>query len=394
MAHDEEERSHAGRRRLRRLATLLVGAVLVEYLVLPQLAGARKSLSLLGQVNPAWLVAGALLEGAAIASYAQLTRTMLPLDSRPSFRTVLAITMSTLGLSHVVPGGAAVGSSMGYRLLTGAGVRGTDAAFAIATQGIGSAVVLNVILWVGLLISVPIRGFDPLYGTAAAVGAILLATVGAAVIALTKGEERLSTIVSRIVGHLPFLDAEAVARVLGRVAVRLRTMGEDPRLLARAVTWALLNWVLDAASLWVFLAAFGHRMSIDGLIISYGLANVLAAVPITPGGLGVIETVLTATLVGFGATRGIAVLGVVSYRLLNFWLPIPLGALSYLSLRVAGGGAPERGSDELRRVTFDADKRAQRAAEWARERGVRMPGRGTGDDGARGRPGRAPEPPP
>ncbi|MCU1486974.1 MAG: hypothetical protein JWN67_3720 [Actinomycetia bacterium] len=363
--------AHGTRRRIRRIVMILVGVLVVEYLVLPQLAGARKAVSLLGQVQPGWLVAGALLEAAAIASYAELTRTLLPVDGRPGYRTLLGITLSTLGLSHVVPGGTAVGSSMGYRLLNNHGVRGADAAFALATEGIGSAVVLNVLLWFGLIVSIPARGFDPIYGTAALVGALLLAAVGAAVVLLTKGEDHLAAVVCRYADRVPFLDGQGVAIALRRVAARLRELAADPRLLARGIGWATANWLLDAASLWVFVAAFGHRMSLDGLIISYGLANVLAALPITPGGLGVVEAVLTTTLVGFGAPRGIAVLGVISYRLLNFWLPIPLGAVSYLSLRVTGG------AEELRQVTEEADEAAPRTAEWARQRGMRLPKRGS-----------------
>jgi uncharacterized protein (TIRG00374 family) len=380
MAQDDDAaRPHRTRRRIRRIVTVLVGFLVVEYLVLPQLAGARKAVHLLGQVQPGWLVAGAVLYGAAIASYAELTRTLLPVEGRPGFRTILGITFSTLGLSHVVPGGTAVGSSMGYKLLTNHGVRGADAAFALATEGIGSAVVLNVLLWVGLVVSIPARGFDPLYGSAALVGAVLLAAVGATVVLLTKGEDRLAKVVCRYADRVPFLEGEGVANALRRVAVRLRELAADRRLLGRAIGWATANWLLDAAALWVFLAAFGHRTSIDGLIISYGLANVLAALPITPGGLGVVEGVLTATLVGFGTPRGIAVLGVISYRLLNFWLPIPVGAVSYLSLRVTGG------ADELRQVTEDADESAPRPAEWAAERGVRLPKRGQG--GSRRRTG-------
>ena len=47
-----------------------------------------------------------------------------------------------------------------------------------------------------------------------------------------------------------------------------------------------------------------------------------------------IEATLTSILVGFGTSRGVATLGVVAYRLINFWLPIPLGGLAYLSLQV------------------------------------------------------------
>ena len=71
--------------------------------------------------------------------------------------------------------------------------------------------------------------------------------------------------------------------------------------------------------------------------MSYGLANVLGAIPITPGGLGIIEGVLTPSLVGFGVPRAAAVLGVLSWRLVNFWLPIPVGGLSYLSFRIWPG---------------------------------------------------------
>jgi hypothetical protein len=88
----------------------------------------------------------------------------------------------------------------------------------------------------------------------------------------------------------------------------------------------------------------------------------------------VIETVLSATLVGFGTPRGIALLGVVSWRILNFWLPIPLGALSYLSLRVRGSGEEDdRPASELRRVTEEAEEAAPRAGQWARGYGVRLP---------------------
>jgi hypothetical protein len=81
------------------------------------------------------------------------------------------------------------------------------------------------------------------------------------------------------------------------------------------------------------VAAFGHLVDIVGLFIGYGLANVLAVVPVTPGGLGIIEGVLVPSLVAFGSPRGVAIFGVISWRLVNFWLPIPVSAMTYLSLR-------------------------------------------------------------
>ena len=63
----------------------------------------------------------------------------------------------------------------------------------------------------------------------------------------------------------------------------------------------------------------------------------LAAIPVTPGGLGIVEGVLVPSLVGFGATRAVAIVAVIGYRLVNFWLPSPVGAGAYLSLRARRG---------------------------------------------------------
>ena len=107
--------------------------------------------------------------------------------------------------------------------------------------------------------------------------------------------------------------------------------------------WAAANWLLDAASLWAFVAAYGHFTAPIDLFVAYGVANVLAAVPLTPGGLGIVEAVAATSLIGFGVPAGIAWLGVISWRLFNFWLPIPVGAGAYLSLRVSrGAGLKER----------------------------------------------------
>jgi len=353
---------------------VLVALVVLEYLVLPQIAGARNSLHLLSSVSLVDLLAGVLLEAAAIAAYAKLTQAVLPFGARPGFSTVLRIDLATMAASHIVPGGSAAGAGLGYRLLTGVGVQGTDAGFALATQGLGSAIVLNVLLWLGLLVSIPRRGFNPLYGTAAIVGSLLIGGFAVAVLLLTRGEDRVATVVCRVADRIPMLDGEGVSSVLHRVAERLRVLGADRGLLLKATLWASANWMLDAASLWVFVAAFGYRANIDGLVVAFGLANVLAAIPLTPGGLGVVEAVLTSALVGFGAPRGAAVLGVVVYRLVNFWLPIPIGGLSYLSLKVGPTSTREERAAALQRAAEDSVSEAHDRRHWAQDRGIKLPG--------------------
>ena len=321
---------------LRRLVSLLLVVLVVEYLVLPQVAGARKSVHLLSHANLWLALLGVVLEVAALFAYAQLTLSLLP-HRALRLERVFRINMATLSISHVVPGGVAAGGTLGYRLFTGSGVAGPDTAFALALQGIGSAVVLNTLLWVGLIVSIPLYGFNALYGTAAILGVLLIGFVTSIAVLMTRGEDRAVRVLRAVAARLPVITEDRAEALFRRLAVRLQELTSDRSRLWRCVGWAAANWLLDAASLWVFLLAFGSAANPDGLIVAYGLANVLAALPITPGGLGVVEGVLIPSLVGFNTGKAVATLGVLSWRLVNFWLPIPVGAGTYLSLRVDGG---------------------------------------------------------
>ena len=329
---------------------LLLLALILEYLVVPQLAGPRKVVHLLADVNPLLLLAGLALEAGALLSYAQLTRTLLPARDRISLFHLLRIQLTTLSVSHCTPGGTATGTALAYRLMTNAGLRGSDVGFAIATQGIGSAVVLNVILWLALIVSIPVWGFSAVYLIAAIVGILLLGASTTLLLMFTKGGDRAGAALERAGGRLPFVDGRALRYTFERIAGQIQDLAGQRRLLVEGVSWAAANWLLDAASLAVFVGAFGHWVNPDGLLVAYGLAYVLAVIPITPGGLGVVEATLTSLLVGFGTARGVATLGVVAYRLVNFWIPIPVGGVAYLSLQV--------------------DKAGARGSRWARLKGV------------------------
>ncbi|HEY3942402.1 MAG TPA: YbhN family protein [Acidimicrobiales bacterium] len=312
---------------------LVVLFFVAEYLLLPDVTSAGQSISRLGRVDVAGLVVGVLLEFCALGAYAQLTHTVLSPDPPPRWR-LLRVNMSSLAVSHVLPGGTAPGAAVAYRLLTESGVSGSTAAFGLATQGVGSAVVLNVIFWVFLLISIPLRGYNPLYGFAAIAGALLLAAFGGVVLLLTRGARQAADRLHHLAVHLPFVNADRISSLVQNVADRLAVLLRNRHLLTSALLWAAANWLLDAGSLWVLLLAFGHAISPVDLLVAYGLANILAVIPITPSGLGVVEGVLIPTLSGFGVPKTVAILGVLAWRLVNFWLPIPMGGLSYLSLRL------------------------------------------------------------
>ncbi|MBI4932272.1 MAG: flippase-like domain-containing protein [Actinobacteria bacterium] len=320
-------------RPLRLSLKVLAAAIVLWFFVFPLIPGLRKAATDLRQVNPALLGLGLTLQILALFCYSLLTRAALGESNHAISRfRLFRIQMSTKALSSIVPGGSAAGSALGYRLMTLSGVQGADAGFALATAGLGSAVMLNVILWVGLIISIPARGVNALYGTAAVAGIIIMGGAAALVFGLMEGAGRAEKLLRWLARKGGFNEDRAGAAVR-QVGGRLEDLAADRQLLVRVAFWAAANWVLDMASLWVFLRAFGPAADPDALVIAFGLANVLAVIPITPGGLGIIEGVLIPTLVGFGITRSEATLGVLSYRFAQYWFPILLGAVMYASLR-------------------------------------------------------------
>ena len=320
--------------RVLRSGVVVLALLAIEYFVVPRLVGATKNLDLLTDLNIGWLVSAIALEAASLVCWTLLTRVLLD-GSGPTFSQQMRITLATTAVSHVVPVSGAGTAGLGYYLLTRYGVDGPRAGFVLIAEAVGSAITLITLLWLSLLASIPVAGLRPIYAFVVVVGLLAILAVAALGYAFTRGEELAIRLVRRLGQRIPRLGADRLERLVRTTSDSLIHLARDRRMLGRATFWAAGNWLLDAASLWFFVAAFGDWMNPVELFIAYGIANVLAAVPITPAGLGVIEVSPVALLVGFGLTSVVATLAVLSWRVLNFWLPIPVGAVAYLSLSVS-----------------------------------------------------------
>lgn len=320
--------------RLSRTFQIVLGGFVIYFFVLPLIPGFRNAVNKLHTIDPYLLIAGLGFQALALFAYSLLTKAALGDEgNKISALRLYRIQLSTKALGNIVPGGSAASSALGFRLITMCGISGPDTAFALATAGIGSAVVLNLILWFGLIVSIPTRGVNAGYGTAAVVGVILMAFAAFLIFGLVEGQGRSERMVRAIARRLRF-DEHHAAEVLSHLGARIEGLAADKKLLWRVVGWATANWALDAISLWVFLRAFGGSIGVDGLVVAFGLANVFSVVPITPGGLGLVEGIYIPMLVGFGLAKPTATVGVLSYRVAQYWMPIMVGWACYLSLRV------------------------------------------------------------
>ncbi len=102
--------------------------------------------------------------------------------------------------------------------------------------------------------------------------------------------------------------------------------------LAAVGGWGMANWILDCGCLALSFVALGVGVPWKGLLLAYGAAQLAANLPITPGGLGVVEGSLTIALAAFGGSETSTVAVVLLYRILSFWIVLPVGWATWAAL--------------------------------------------------------------
>lgn len=343
------------RRHLRWLVPAVALVLVFEYIVLPQLAGTGNVLRSMARLPLIVLLGALVLQAGSWLSYSALTRVALSEPNGPSYFTLLRIDLCSAAVNRVVPGGSAASAAARYRLLTLAGIPPAEALSAATIQVLSTNLLLGAVFGAGLLTIPGQLGANRYYAVAGAVVLVLFAAAVLLLVVLGRyldGAVRSARAVARVV---PLLKPDAAERFVTTIALEARLLRSRPRRLIAVIVLGSLRWLLDAACLWVLLAGFGSWLAPGELLVGYSLAALVAMLPLTPGGVGLVEGLLVPALAGFGTPSAVAVAGVLAWRILQFWLPIPLGGLAYLSLRIgvlrgrtgrtvpAGGARRQRG---------------------------------------------------
>lgn len=91
---------------------------------------------------------------------------------------------------------------------------------------------------------------------------------------------------------------------------------------ARPLLWSIAKWALDLTVLTLAVRAVGGTTPLAAIALSYAAVNLLNSIPLTPGGIGLVEGGITATLTAFGLHLGSATAATLTYRLVSHWLPL------------------------------------------------------------------------
>ncbi|MGH3515259.1 MAG: lysylphosphatidylglycerol synthase transmembrane domain-containing protein, partial [Pseudonocardiaceae bacterium] len=143
---------------------------------------------------------------------------------------------------------------------------------------------------------------------------------------------RLSPYVSSLrVGVRPY--ASTLQAGLRAWARQLRTVRLTPVAGVAAFILMTVSWLTDVAVLALAFVALHSTPPWTGLLLAYCAGQIAASMPVTPGGIGVVEGSITLALVAFGGAETITMAAVLLYRLIAYWGCIPAGGLAWLALR-------------------------------------------------------------
>ena len=120
------------------------------------------------------------------------------------------------------------------------------------------------------------------------------------------------------------------------VLPRLSLLAQTPSKLVTGVFGMVLLNIAFCVALWASVRAFSGGGTFAAIAIVYLAGSTLGSAAPTPGGVGAVETIMTAGLVAAGISSSVAVESVLMFRLLTFWLPTIPGYIAFQRLQRTG----------------------------------------------------------
>lgn len=300
-----------------------LGAGTVVTLV--HVAGADRVRDVLTSLDGRALVGVAVLEVLALAALVQLYRaTFRANGGELGWRDGMTVCLGAFSLTQLLPGGGAAGGLFAVRRLRRHGADPVRATTTVLLVGLVSMGTLGLVLSSATTVAALASRTYASYAVASASATALVLLALVALHRLTGAGPARDRLVARL----------ERARWRGRPLARdwVVSLGQHqgllhrPGALLRPAGWSALNWTFDIGVLALLLHAVGADTPLVAVLVAFAVANLLNALPLTPGGIGIVEAGLAGTLMGLGSDPAATSVAVIGYRAVATWLPTVLAA--------------------------------------------------------------------
>ena len=332
----EELHRKSPKRRLLEGAASLSDTIIMFLFVVPAVSGSHYS-AIWSQISTISIAKLAMLLG--IWALGMLAYSGVLVNCLPGLRRPQAVTVTLAGsaVSNVVPFGGAIGVGATYAIDMSWGFSPPTVTLAILVSGVWNVFVklaLPVIAIVLLLTSGSDTGrlvIPAIIGVVALVTAIgaLALILRSEVLATTVGRigQRLMTPVGRRIHRLAELDVERSV-----LDFRHHSIGLLRGHWLGITVWVAMFNIIQYLLLLACVRSIGldtHELGWIEVFAAFAFARLLEAIPLTPSGVGFVETGAAATLIAFGGNAEAATAAVFLFRGFTYLLEIPTGAVAW-----------------------------------------------------------------
>jgi uncharacterized membrane protein YbhN (UPF0104 family) len=262
----------------------------------------------------------------------------------------MKVNQASTAVANTLPGGGALGVGVMFSMYSGYGFSPAPVTLSFLVSGIWNNFVkmgMPVVALALLAISGGAGSALVVASLAGLAGLVVALAAFAAVLRSERLAHRVGARIGRASDRLRRLARKAPGPDLADGAVRFR---RDAIGLIRT-RWLRLTatTLVSHLSLYVvLLLALRHvgvaedEVSWIEALAAFAFVRLISALPITPGGLGVVELGLTAALVAAGGEEAAVVAAVLVFRALTYLLPIPIGLVLYVKWRKGSDARRER----------------------------------------------------
>jgi putative heme transporter len=271
-----------------------------------------------------WVLLAAAAEAGSFLAFALLQRKMLRAGGVDvAVGPVAAITLAANAIANSIPAGSVIAPVYTFRQFRRLGADQALAGWSVVATFVAESITLAVVAAIGASVASAEGASLDLIGV---IVTVLILAIAMGVVFVQKGA--LVWTVSAVLHlsqRLTGWPRGELAAHIDRIIHRLTVVRLSPGQMAGALRLGLANWLLDCGCLAISFLAVGAGVPWKGLLLAYGAAQLAANLPITPGGLGVVEGSLTIAIVAYGGPAPSTVVAVLLYRVLSFWLALPAG---------------------------------------------------------------------
>ncbi len=296
-----------------------------------ELTGATADLSRM-QID--WLALAIASEFGSVVAFARMQGRLLRSagGDMPDAR-LLGMTFAAGAIASSIPAGPAVSSVYAYRQYRRFGSGEATAGWTLVATLITSALGLTSFATVGVLVAERQSVAFDLLGVT--LGVLLVAVLAAALLWQRRIVFGAVLLFVRIAARLARRRETDSAALVERWRSHLSQVRLTWRDFLPAFAWSVMSWVFDWGALLCGYLAVGASIPWSGVVLAYGAGQLASNLPITPGGLGLVEGSLTIALVAYGGAQVSTVAAVLLYRIVSFWgyLPVSWGVWAAMAVR-------------------------------------------------------------